>query len=193
MRQKVQCPYQDCNFETSVYTTFNANKSRDHDGRQMHSQLQFKPGTVTHTETFEVFQTENERDIQDTTDFQEEHLMADNIDDLELQLEHNLAALFHRMRTILNITVSAMQDVIQQMRQKIDLSKPFLFSAIQRILLNYYPDADTSIAREIVSPISDETLSERRFPIHFLQKSLLHLELWNLLNLLQVNISNHLC
>lgn len=101
MHQNVQCPYQDCNFETSVYTTFNAHKSRNHDGRKMHSQLQFKPEILTRTEPLgEVVQPENESDIEDATDFQEEDLTADNTDDLERQLEHNLAALFLRMRTI---------------------------------------------------------------------------------------------
>lgn len=31
MCQKVQCPYIDCDFKTSVYTTFNAHKSKNHD------------------------------------------------------------------------------------------------------------------------------------------------------------------
>ena len=82
-------------------------------------------------------------------------MTADNTDDLERQLEHNLAALFLRMQTILKISETAVQDVIQQIRQIMDLSKPLHFSAIQRVLLNYYPDADMSIAREIVSAISE--------------------------------------
>lgn len=84
--------------------------------------------------------------------------MADNIDDLEWQLEHNVAALFLRMRTILNISESAVQDVIQQVSQIMDLSKPLLFSSIQKILLNYYPDADMSIASEIVTAISESNV-----------------------------------
>lgn len=93
-----QEPYKDCNFETCVYTTFNAHKSRHHDGKKMHSQLQFKPDILTCTEALgENVQTENESDTEETTNFQEEDLTADNTDDLERQLEHNLAALFRRM------------------------------------------------------------------------------------------------
>lgn len=44
-----------------------------------------------------LVQSENDRDIQDTTDFQEEDLMAENIDDLEWQLAHNFASLFLRL------------------------------------------------------------------------------------------------
>lgn len=70
----------------------------------MHSQLQFKPDILTCTETLgENVQIENESDTEETTDFQEEDLTADNTDDLERQLEHNLAALFLRMQTILRI------------------------------------------------------------------------------------------
>ena len=95
MRQKVQCPYQDCHFETRVYTTFNAHKSRSHDGREMHSKLQFKPGILTHTENVvEVAQTENQRGTEETDDFKDDDFNADNIDDLQCQLKHNMAALF---------------------------------------------------------------------------------------------------
>lgn len=99
----------------------------------MHSQLQFKPEILTRTEPLgEVVQPENESDIEDATDFQEEDLTADNTDDLERQLEHNLAALFLRMRTILKISETAVQDVIQQIKQIMDLSKLLHFSAIQK-------------------------------------------------------------
>lgn len=158
MCQKVQCPYMDCDFKTSVYATFNAHKSKNHDGRQMHSQLQFKPGILTHTENLldvDIAGTEMENDIQDETDFHEDDLVADNTDDLECQLEHNLAALFLRMRTVLNVSERAVQDVIQQIQQLMDLSKPLLFSATQKILLKYYPDSNLSVAREIVNAISE--------------------------------------
>lgn len=64
--------------------------------------------------------TEN-KDVQVSTNFQKQDLNCDNVDDLELQLEHNLAALFLRMWTILNISENAIQDVIQQINQITDL------------------------------------------------------------------------
>lgn len=127
MHQKVQCPFQDCNFETSVYTTFNAHKNRNHTVRQIYNQLQFKAGILRQTETVgNVAHTENE----DQNDLKEVDLNGNNINYLELQLEHNLAALFLRTRTILNISENAMQDAIQQINQIVDLSEPLLFSAI---------------------------------------------------------------
>lgn len=58
------------------------------------------------------------------------------------------------MRTVLSISERAVQDVIQQRQQLVDLSKT-LFSATQKILLKYYPDANLSVAREIVNAISE--------------------------------------
>ncbi len=49
---KSTVPLQDCNFETCIYTMFNAHKSRNHDGRQIHSQLQFKPDILTKSGAF---------------------------------------------------------------------------------------------------------------------------------------------
>ncbi|XP_041823589.1 uncharacterized protein LOC121628571 [Melanotaenia boesemani] len=159
MCQKVQCPYKDCDFETSVYTTFNAHKSRNHDGRHIDQLLQFKPGILTQRETLvDVASAEEENDIEDQADFHEDELVAVNKKDLEDQLEHNLAALFLRMRTVLTISESAVQDLIQQIRQIMDLSRPLLFSAIKRVLLNYYPDADISIATEMVNAVTESNV-----------------------------------
>lgn len=77
MSQKVQCPYMDCEFKTSVYTAFNAHKSKNHNGRQIHSRLQFKPGILIYTENLldvdvYIAGTEMENDIQDEIDFQED-------------------------------------------------------------------------------------------------------------------------
>lgn len=124
----------------------------------MHSQLEFKPGILTHREKLldvDIAGTEMENDIQDEINFQEDDFVTDNTDDLERQLDHNLAALFLRMQTVLSISERAVQDVIQQIQRLMDLSKPLLFSATQKILLKYYPDANLSVAREIVNVISE--------------------------------------
>lgn len=99
-----------------------------------------------------MLHTENEA-IRNSAHFEQEYLNGDNDDDLESQLKHNLAALFFRMHTILSISENAMQDVIQQINQIMDLSEPLIFSVVQKILLKYYPGADTSIAREIVCAV----------------------------------------
>lgn len=62
-------------------------------------QLKFKSGFLTRTEILldvDITGTEMENDIPDETDFQEDDLASDNIDALECQLKHNLAALFLR-------------------------------------------------------------------------------------------------
>lgn len=45
--QRVQCPYMDYDFETNVYSTFNAHKSRNHNQRSMDASLPLKPEIVS--------------------------------------------------------------------------------------------------------------------------------------------------
>lgn len=52
--------------------------------------------------------------LQDNTECEES---VDDLQDLEIQLECNLASLFLKMQAILHISESAAQEVIQQINQ----------------------------------------------------------------------------
>lgn len=115
--KKVQCPYLDCDFETNVYSTFNTHKSRNHDQKYSTSSLQFKPGIA-----LQLCGTEENTSVpaepvpaEDVTSLGEEELTDVGVDvnDLDSQLEHNLASLFLKMQTILNIPESALQEIIR--------------------------------------------------------------------------------
>lgn len=44
LKQKVLCPYEGCNFQSKVYSTFNAHKSKVHSGNPT---TQFKTGIIS--------------------------------------------------------------------------------------------------------------------------------------------------
>ena len=69
--------------------------------------------------------------------------------DLEKQLEHNLAALFLKMQTVLHIPESTVQEVIQLLLQMCELSQPLLHNAVKDIL-NQHTDVDDSVVEELV-------------------------------------------
>lgn len=79
---------------------------------------------------------------------------ADAMQDLEIQLEHNLASLFLKMQAILYISESAAQEVIQQINQIQMLSQPLLQKAVQKMISHHCSDVDNSIVSDIVSVVS---------------------------------------
>lgn len=79
----------------------------------------------------QLTEVEEENPLQDDTDGEFES--EDDIQDLEIQLERNLAALFLKRQAILHIPESAAKEVIQQLNQIHLLSQPLLQSAIKRI------------------------------------------------------------
>lgn len=66
---------------------------------------------------------------EDITSLEEEELTDVGVDlnDLDSQLEHNLALVFLIMQTILNISESVLQETIQQIGQVFQLSEPLIF------------------------------------------------------------------
>lgn len=99
LKQKVECPYEGCDYQTNVYATFNSHRSKVHRG----TATQFKGAILVNIEhpnelpeveeNEDTFQDDSECDLEAVEDLQE----------LETQLERNLAALFLKMQSILNI------------------------------------------------------------------------------------------
>jgi len=88
------------------------------------STTQFETGIISNIECpGHLTEVEKEVSLQVDTecDFEES---ADDIQDLEIRLERNLVALYLKMQTILHISETAVQEVVQQTNQIHLLSKP---------------------------------------------------------------------
>jgi len=146
VHHRVQCPYNGCNFHTNVYSTFNAHRSKEH---RTHNWRKFRPEIVASSVTNEMVQEEHEPP-NDTLELEDsEDSTNEDLNDLEKQLEHNLAALFLKMQTVLHIPESTVQEIIQQLLQMCELSQPLLHNALKDIL-KQQTDVDDSVVEELV-------------------------------------------
>lgn len=59
------------------------------------------------------------------------------------------------MQTILNISDSAPQEIIQQIGQVFQLSEPMMFSVVEETLRRHYPDIDNAVVKEVVCAVTD--------------------------------------
>ncbi|KAL2080249.1 hypothetical protein ACEWY4_024042 [Coilia grayii] len=151
LKQKVPCPYEGCDFQSSVYSTFNAHKSRMHSG----CTTPFKTEVRSVTSQTEDQHSEEgaETSTQDDTLCEVED-SADNITDLESQLERNLASLFLEMQTILHVPEYAVQEVTQRLNQINLLSQPVLQTAVQKIISQHCVNVDVNyVVSEIMNAV----------------------------------------
>ncbi|XP_051526338.1 uncharacterized protein LOC127424872 isoform X1 [Myxocyprinus asiaticus] len=164
--EKVQCPYKDCNFESRIYSAFNAHKCKEH---QFSSQRKLNPNTAVESQNLaadlpqDVTQnTSSYHESMDTTEFgqdeYEEEDQTQNLDHLQNQLERNLGLLFLKMQTILHISDAAVQEIIQQINQIFLLTKPLLSNAIQQILDQHGVSDNNSVLRDIVKVVTENNL-----------------------------------
>ena len=77
---------------------------------------------------------------------------------MESQLEHNVAALFLKMSSILNISESALQEVIEQINQMYVLSQPLLHTSVGKILNQHCGDVEDSLVSEIAKVFTENNL-----------------------------------
>lgn len=110
--------------------------------------MAFKPEIVSHN-VLEVpppninIQPEDSAPETDQVEFEVTELNED-VGDLESQLEHNVAAVFLKMSSILNISENALQEVIEQINQIYVLSQPLLHTSVGKILNQHCGDVEDS-------------------------------------------------
>lgn len=121
----VLCPYKNCTFQSNVYSTFNVHKCREH---RTSDQRQLRSDILLHVAPSVDNVQPEEPLYPDLVDEQMEENDAENenLDDLQHQLEHNLASLFLKMQAILHVSDLAAQEIMQQITQILLLSEPLV-------------------------------------------------------------------
>lgn len=157
VHHKIRCPFKDCNFESSVYSTFKAHKSKMH-GQQ--NWTMFKSEIIggyiqSQEEDVEQEQMSDADDHVEDSEVTSGHALVD----LEQQLEHNVASLLLKMQAVLHIPESSVQEVIQQLFQIDELSKPILQNRVRAVLKKHYTDIDESVVKEIINVVSESSMA----------------------------------
>lgn len=80
------------------------------------------------------------------------------MEDLENQLEHNVAALFLKMSSILSISETALQEVINQLSHIHMLSQPLLHSSIRKILHTHCANVDHALVNKIAEVVTENNV-----------------------------------
>ena len=135
VNHNVSCPYKDCDFESSVYSTFKAHKSKAH---KEHSWKRFKSEIIGcdyegHDQDSAQEQISHADDMAELEGVSEE-ASENDIRDLGKQLEHNLASLLLKMQTVMHIPESSVQEVLQQLCQINKLPEPLLHNKFTLII-----------------------------------------------------------
>ncbi len=160
VNHKVRCPYEDCHFESSVYSTFKAHKSKVHkeqNWKRFKSEIIGQVYVNPDSEDPAQDQMSHADDVEELEEESEEASEHD-LHDLEKQLEHNLASLPLKMRAVLHIPESAVQEVIQQLYAIKELSEPLMHNRVRAVLKKYYADMDESVVREVATVVSESNM-----------------------------------
>lgn len=93
---------------------------------------------------------DNLDDENETPEDESQHLWED--------LEHNLAALFLKMQTVLHVPKKSVQEVIQQLCELVQLSQAPLYNKVKMVLQKHHTNDDESVAREVVETLTGSNM-----------------------------------
>lgn len=161
-KETVKCPYQQCAFSSNVYSTFTAHHSRYHSSGSIRD---FRPGLLCGSQ-----QCLNDKDSQESEHLDElEESIADAVenedDNADVDLQRKLASLFLRMQTLLHVSKSATQEIIDGFYEVSVLTGEQSKKSIQLFLSLH----NVNIEQSTLSLIK-ETL-DKTIPLSFLSRS----------------------
>lgn len=149
VNHRVQCPYHDCDFNTNVYSTFNAHVCKQHKTENWRN---FKPDIIASVASSNHDMLHEEPvPLDDTLDIENDDMSSDEeeVNDLGNQLEHNLANLFLKMQTILHIPEKNVQEAIEGLLQIYEMSQPLLHNSVKDVLKRH-TDVNDEVVKEVV-------------------------------------------
>ena len=147
-RETVQCPFLRCNFKSNARPTFSSHRSRNH-----------KSCTLDNFRTIARAVTEDERiddgesDSEAGTSFHNV-VRADEVEEIvenvnSETLEHKLASLFLSMQTVLHVSRSATQKIVEDLHNLLSFSNIQTLSCVKEVLSKHKIEVNESVLKEI--------------------------------------------
>lgn len=158
----VDCPFKNCQYRTNVYSSFNAHKSRNHpDGDSSAFKSEILTKTYNQRELRPLESSEagpsHESPELDTSDSIPNESTFD-IKELQLQLKNNVSSLLLKMHSVLHVSETAIQDMVDSLLQIFTLSKPLVRETILVVLQEHNESISDAVLQELVDAITESNV-----------------------------------
>lgn len=153
-RETVQCPFLKCTFKTNARSTFSSHKSRNHRNCTLKD---FR--TKVRADTEEEVNGGGEESDSEAGPSSQNSLRPDKIEenveeDVESEtLGHKLASLFLYMQTVLHVSRSATQKIVEDLHNLLLSSNIHTCKSVKEILSKHKIEINDSIQDEILNAI----------------------------------------
>lgn len=156
--EMVDGPFKHCHYRTSVYSSFNAHKSRNHLECEVSD---FKTEIVLTDTDCQPIQSQVESDdacpSRNSLDLDALECnpleSGHDIGELQAQLRSNLASMFLKMHSVLHVSEMATQDIIENLAQIFTLSKPLVRDSISKALAEHNQSLNDALLNELVEAV----------------------------------------
>lgn len=158
LRQKVTvpCPFKACKFKTNVYSTYNAHKCREHQNTSDYDETVVVQNVTTVSQD-----SDNEHEPPEFSEEMETETVLETLsssNELEEQLQYNLAAFFLKMQTLLHVSQRATQEIIEHIDQLFTLAQPVVRESVIKILKKHDCTITDKLVSDIVQAVSESNV-----------------------------------
>ncbi|XP_026116308.1 uncharacterized protein LOC113094884 [Carassius auratus] len=138
-KESVICPFEQCQFKSNVYSTFTGHKCRYHCNSGVNN---LRPELICNRSTAET----SEEQIEDVVSVEYDDFPNDDYsEDYGALISHRLASLLLRMQTILHVSKSATQEIVNELYEIGVFAGEFTSRSIERVLREHNCNTNSTV------------------------------------------------
>ncbi|XP_041863678.1 uncharacterized protein LOC121653945 [Melanotaenia boesemani] len=155
-QETVHCPFLHCDFKSNNFKTFSSHRSRKHKNTKgIRNCFRSNPEKETFvTEPHVLDQSSNSEVVALPSSSRADSSENGGEDFVEAEtIEHKLASLFLCMQTVLHVSKSAVQKIIEELNDILHFSKQHSHERVRQILTEHNIKVDDSVVQEVTDAV----------------------------------------
>lgn len=156
IQESVPCPFLGCEFKTNTYSTFNSHKCRKHKHYTLKDfRTVIQPVVISGDDIAD--ESVGDESVASTS-FQDDVLREDRVGHCEYEtVEHKIASLFLCMQTVLHVSRSAVQRIVEEIRDILTCTKFHAFRSVAEVIEKHNISTEGTLVGEIVDSLFTST------------------------------------
>lgn len=154
VQETIQCPYLDCQFKTDSYSGFSSHRSRKHK-RHTISDLRSGGGcSQGEPDSIPEVTSEASTSIQGNSGSCSREDGENSLESTSFEIiEHQIAKHLLSMQTVLHVSRSAVQKIVEETNYILTASKSLFFQSVSEVLQKHNISVENSLVQEIVESV----------------------------------------
>lgn len=151
IQETIQCPFLDCQFKTNSYSGFSSHRSRKHKRHTINDLRTVLHSSASESVSIPEVTSEASTSLQGNSGSCSGETPTNSLVSIPYEsIEHKIAKHLLSLQTVLHVSRSAVQEIVEETNDILTASKSHCFQSVAEVLQKHNISAENGLIHEIV-------------------------------------------